>query len=150
MFQLLTSLPLLLRAPDILVNERYVSYPTRALPHVPSNRQSQTAPPLPRRPRWSAQLHCWINKKKKLSFPFMSLNVFMSMSGLKLIGCMVAGRCVKIPTAFVHLALKGLYIIMGLVKTSSHWPLSCRQVSYWTFLAVNQGLLHVSYQVQFE
>ncbi|XP_024916574.1 phosphoinositide 3-kinase adapter protein 1 isoform X2 [Cynoglossus semilaevis] len=39
------------RAPDILVNERYVSYPTRALPHVPSNRQSQTAPPLPRRPR---------------------------------------------------------------------------------------------------
>ncbi|XP_018536518.1 phosphoinositide 3-kinase adapter protein 1 [Lates calcarifer] len=39
------------RVPEKMMNERYISYPTRALPQRPSHSQSTSAPPIPRRLR---------------------------------------------------------------------------------------------------
>ncbi|XP_039996013.1 phosphoinositide 3-kinase adapter protein 1 isoform X2 [Xiphias gladius] len=39
------------RGPEKMVNERYIAFPTRALPERPSHRQKNSAPPLPRRLR---------------------------------------------------------------------------------------------------
>ncbi|XP_023281523.1 phosphoinositide 3-kinase adapter protein 1 isoform X1 [Seriola lalandi dorsalis] len=39
------------RVPEKMLNERYIAYPTRALPQRPTHRQTTSAPPIPRRLR---------------------------------------------------------------------------------------------------
>ena len=54
------------RVPEKMLNERYISCPTRALPQRPTQRQRDFAPPVPRRLRWSTQVYCCLVYSLKL------------------------------------------------------------------------------------